>query len=159
MVGSWHRFILSSENFYFLQQRTLLVAWSYDCTCTAIRNLFSLNLTSHRLNRTQGWKLTSSRRRELIKDNVRSGMPVSFIKQSIWNVWNNWYNVSYIIFFIHIRDNVHILYMKIHNDQVFVISWFTLDLSTEVHYLEHLGHFCTWTCPSFTSWTNETSFW
>lgn len=42
-------------------------------------------ITSHRLYRTHGWKLMSSRRRGLMKDKVKSGIPLSLIRQSIWN--------------------------------------------------------------------------
>jgi len=40
-------------------------------------------LTSQRLNRTQGWKLTSSSSRGLTNDSVKSGIPLSLIRQSI----------------------------------------------------------------------------
>lgn len=41
--------------------------------------------TSQRLNRTQGWKLTSSSSRGLTKDSVKSGIPLSLIRQSIYH--------------------------------------------------------------------------
>lgn len=40
-------------------------------------------ITSHLLNRTHGWKLTSSKSRGFMNDNERSGIPVSFMLQSI----------------------------------------------------------------------------
>lgn len=43
------------------------------------------SFTSHRLYRTHGWKLMSSRRRGLMKDKVKSGIPLSLIRQSICN--------------------------------------------------------------------------
>lgn len=70
-----------------------------------------LVLTSHLLNLTQGWKLTSSNNLGFIKESVKSGIPLNFIQQSIYN-WNNilWififkYKSALIIF----GKNIHIL--------------------------------------------------
>ncbi len=42
-----------------------------------------INHTSHFFNLTHGWKLTSSSKRGLTNDNVKSGIPLNLTQQSI----------------------------------------------------------------------------